>query len=155
MSLGLNEGETYTFLRREEYMLVKDRVTNDNPTTFNEDLQSVISIFLASLFYGGIHLIAWNRAFRTTAEAVLWKLSGIGIIAIGVTYPVVSHFVDHRRNSPLGKILSLILAVVFVLEIFFYIFCRTYIIVECFLDLIHLPDSAFQVSSWSQYFPHI
>jgi hypothetical protein len=36
-----------------------------------------------------------------------------------------------------------------------YIMCRGFIIVECFLDVFHLPDSAFEVPRWSHYFPHI
>jgi hypothetical protein len=36
----------------------------------------------------------------------------------------------------------------------FYVSCWAFIIVECFLDVFHLPDSAFDVPQWSQYFPH-
>ncbi|KAF2873012.1 hypothetical protein BDV95DRAFT_568538 [Massariosphaeria phaeospora] len=37
----------------------------------------------------------------------------------------------------------------------FYIFCRVFLVVECFLSMAHLPDSVYQVPRWSQYFPHI
>lgn len=36
-----------------------------------------------------------------------------------------------------------------------FLFARVYLIVECFLNLTHLPSSAYQDPSWTQYFPHI
>lgn len=37
----------------------------------------------------------------------------------------------------------------------FYLVCRTYIVVESFIDLFRLPDAAFDVPRWTTYFPHI
>jgi len=157
MSLELDEGETYMFSRTGQLSLVGDRSTND-PATYNVLSQLSIGILLASLLYGGIHLVAWNRAFRTTAEAVLWKLSGLGIIAYGVVLSGFTYFDDRthgKRSSQTEAIWSVIIDFVMTPGIVFYIFCRIYIIVESFLDLFYLPDSAFQVPSWSQYLPHI
>lgn len=39
--------------------------------------------------------------------------------------------------------------------ILLYCVARVYLVVECFINLAHLPDSAFQVPQWSQYMPHI
>ena len=39
--------------------------------------------------------------------------------------------------------------------ILLYCVARVYLVVECFINLAHLPDSAFQVPVWSQYMPHI
>lgn len=36
-----------------------------------------------------------------------------------------------------------------------YALARTYLVVECFINLAHLPDDAFRVAQWSQYIPHI
>lgn len=36
-----------------------------------------------------------------------------------------------------------------------YCVARVYLVVECFLNLAHLPDSVYQVPIWSQYVPHI
>lgn len=36
-----------------------------------------------------------------------------------------------------------------------YVLARAYLVVECFLNLLHLPDSAFSVPQWSRYIPHI
>jgi hypothetical protein len=39
--------------------------------------------------------------------------------------------------------------------IFLYALARVYLVVECFINLVHLPDSAYLVPQWSQYVPHI
>jgi hypothetical protein len=36
-----------------------------------------------------------------------------------------------------------------------YCFSRVYLVVDSFLQLAHLPDAVYQVTNWSQYFPHI
>jgi hypothetical protein len=36
-----------------------------------------------------------------------------------------------------------------------YVFSRVYLIVECFINIFHLPESVFLTPDWSQYFPHI
>jgi hypothetical protein len=35
-----------------------------------------------------------------------------------------------------------------------YAAARTYLVVECFINIAHLPDAVFQEPNWSQYIPH-
>lgn len=39
--------------------------------------------------------------------------------------------------------------------VLFYTLARVYLVVECFINLAHLPDGAYQVPQWAQYVPHI
>ena len=39
--------------------------------------------------------------------------------------------------------------------IILYFLSRAFLVVECFINLTHLPDSAFQVPKWTQYMPAI
>ena len=39
--------------------------------------------------------------------------------------------------------------------IIFYTLARIYLVVECFINIAHLPDGAYQMPQWSQYVPHI
>jgi hypothetical protein len=39
--------------------------------------------------------------------------------------------------------------------ILLYCLARVYLVVECFINLSHLPESVFRVPIWSQYVPHI
>lgn len=125
---------------------------------------SLIGFPLAGLFYGSIHLAVWNRPFRAETDELLWKISSLTILSSGIPFvvgvwcfdvlsePVNNLFPRRRRIYFLCKAITRPFFACFTL---FYIFCRTFIIVECFLDLFHLPDSAFEVPQWSQYFPHI
>lgn len=36
-------------------------------------------VMLANACYGGIHALAWNGPFRTTAEGSLWRISAVGL----------------------------------------------------------------------------
>lgn len=42
-----------------------------------------------------------------------------------------------------------------VLLVVCYCLARVYLVVESFVNLVHLPDSAYVLPSWSQYMPHI
>ncbi|RYP73402.1 hypothetical protein DL771_003670 [Monosporascus sp. 5C6A] len=43
---------------------------------------------LASLAYGGLHLLAWSPPVRTFAETLMWRVSGIALIVCG-TLPLL------------------------------------------------------------------
>ena len=68
-------------------------------------------------------------------------LSGISIFA-GFFFPLTLLVLVVRWAFVFGFILL-------------YCVARVYLVVECFINLAHLPDSAFQVPQWSQYMPHI
>jgi hypothetical protein len=51
--------------------------------------------------------------------------------------------------------IELIEFILFCFSALWYIFCRTFIIVESFIMLAHIPDQALQVPTWSAYIPHI
>lgn len=51
---------------------------------------------------------------------------------------------------------SRILFDIFVLGcVILYLLARVFLVVECFIHLTHLPDSAFQIPKWTQYLPAI
>lgn len=133
--------------------LVQDRITNTSDRNIRHDLGEhsvMLSISLASLFYAGIHLIAWQHQFRTITEALLWKISGI---FIGLGGPLVALMVIASANT-FVSFLEVALAIAVYGLLIVYAASRVYIIIESFMDISHLPDSAFQVAPWSQYFWH-
>jgi hypothetical protein len=56
-----------------------------------------------------------------------------------------------------GLFVVIILLLPFLTYPFFllYIMSRVYLLVGCFINLAHLPDSAYALPLWSQYVPHI
>ena len=45
--------------------------------------------------------------------------------------------------------------VIFMLMLVAYVLARAYLVVECFINVFHLPAGAFATPEWSAYFPHI
>ncbi|KAM0693201.1 hypothetical protein Q7P36_006454 [Cladosporium allicinum] len=39
--------------------------------------------------------------------------------------------------------------------LYWYMFCRAFIVVECFIMLAHLPDTTLEIPRWARYIPHI
>lgn len=130
------------------------------------DWSIYIAFSLAGAAYGGLHLLAWNGPFSSAAVTTLWRVSGIIVASSGLSLPVlyiyhrnprmsrtdtfVRRFVDRilRITESLSEWLMLLGPIP-------YIFARMFLVVECFLQLAHLPDSVYQETSWSGYFPHI
>ena len=120
----------------------------------------ILAYSLAGFFYGAIHLAVWNRPFRSHTEELLWKISSLCVLSSVLT-PILfglswmTSFYFGSFHNRVKSALEWIGIHGFALFALFYVLCRTFLIVECFLDVFHLPDSAFEVPQWSQYFPHI
>ena len=108
------------------------------------------------LIYGGIHLTAWNYTFPSTVEHILWKISGIGIMAISpfiiAVRGVLSNFDNGKQPFVmLLDILVLVSGFVFVS----YLVFRTFIVLEAFLSLRHSPLGVYAAIPWVQNLPHL
>jgi hypothetical protein len=135
----------------------------------------------AGLVYGGLHLLAWNAPFPSPVENNLWRGSGVLLASSGfilplsmlVSFPFILRYECIVRTSvwqvlktrlghwykPLANVVSSVgEAALFYLVASFalaYLAARGYLVVESFLQLTHLPESAYALPGWSQYFPHI
>lgn len=145
-----------------------------------------IGIFIvANMLYGAWHLIAWNGPFRTAVEAILWKVSAVGVSVSLILEEAILVYIESapfywrepvntdHESSPghekglnglktlrsfikfLYTCLRYFTVALSVLIFFFLIFSRTYLIVEPFISLAFVPDSVFALPQWSNYFPHI
>lgn len=118
----------------------------------------------ASLVYGGLHLLAWNAPFHTPIHGLLWKISGIATASLGVILLLVLivclmiDFVQANHGRRVVWLVCFATALLF-LELLcitlLFVFARVYLVVESFLSLAYLPDSALTTPIFSLYFPHI
>lgn len=156
--------------RLTRYPSIRPRAKNwpsERSEAFNESVGlyfQLIAFGLASAIFGGLHLVAWDAYFPSHMEMFLWKISALAICSLG---PVLlagnSLVLLSRYRDDTGSIFVWVLCtgawllalVCSVCYVALYSFARVYILVACFANLVHLPDSAFEVPSWSQYFPHI
>lgn len=114
------------------------------PETWNDTSESEIQgIIIAGIGYGGLHLLTWNAPFSSRAEQILWRFSGLLIPASIANLLALKSF---KNSTAFFLAISLALG---------YLLARVFLVVECFLQLARLPQSAYLVPSWSQYFPHL
>ena len=91
-------------------------------------------------------LLVFGLFYKTNLGKHLWELN-----------KTASKLPRYSLRFALG-VMGLIwfpMALVATAILLLYVFARILIIVECFLDVFHLPDSAFEVPRWSQYFLHV
>ncbi|KAL8665774.1 MAG: hypothetical protein Q9168_007625 [Polycauliona sp. 1 TL-2023] len=117
----------------------------------------VLGFSAAAIIYGGLHALAWFAHFRSSTEQLLWRISSVAVMSgIPISAAVYNLYVidvklpDNRRLVSGPLIASLIASVALI-----YIIARVYLVIECFIQLSHLPAGVFQQPEWSTYFPHI
>lgn len=150
-----------------------------------ESSDSISTIWLgfspAGLVYGGLHLFAWDAPFPSPLENKIWRRSGVLLASSGFicalwaqVYKLSFVYIRFYRSSfwqdlvktrlrhwysAIESIIFFGSWLVFLLPLISfavaYLAARGYIVVESFLQLGHLPDSAYALPEWSQYFPHI
>jgi hypothetical protein len=135
----------------------------------NPSLGTAISVNIAFIVYGGLHLLAWQYNFRSTTGAVLWKVSAISIASFGVGDLFVVLFCLHlaaielaampagsgRRTHCLTLTCGIALICMSYVWIPLNLAARTYLFVERFIALPNSPPSTYQIPYWSAYIPHI
>jgi hypothetical protein len=151
---------------------ISNRVRNWPPTDFIEvfflestdSARLLVGFTFAGLVYGGLHLCAWGAFFGTQAQLDLWHISSLILSGSGVMVILLSLLdwacssLEDTKNKVLEYIASgLFFTFLFLTACFclVYVFARVYIVVECFLNVAHLPPSALRIPTWSQYIPHI
>ncbi|THW34039.1 hypothetical protein D6D21_09758 [Aureobasidium pullulans] len=134
---------------------------------FKERLSS-ITLSVVALVYGGLHLFAWNAPFHTRIEELLWKISGIVVASIGPVliptwrgyiYAYNRWFRRHDRTRKelielIGRIFQMMVGLLFGSYLLSYLFARVYLVVECFIEVAYLPESAFTTPVFTRYIPH-
>lgn len=121
----------------------------------------------AGVCYGGLHLVAWANQFPSYTESIIWRAASVTILVTGpmVAFLCVmdllleSMFRHHHSFGRQYTIYIVKLTIQYsaystaVLLLLWYMLCRTFIVVECFILLAHIPESALDVPTWAAYVP--
>lgn len=134
--------------RRSKDMLDRSDILDDNLL--------ILGFSITAFVYGGLHALAWPAHFKSSTEQLLWRISAamvMGAFPVGTgIYKIWDRIIQLR---PSGGAYDTILTILSFLILLAYIVARTYLVVECFINLKHLPAGVYNVPQWSSYFPHI
>ncbi|KAI4281001.1 MAG: hypothetical protein L6R35_005773 [Caloplaca aegaea] len=156
------------------------RHCGDWPKRPEGDLATPFGFSCAALIYGGLHVLAWFAHFNSTTEQLLWRISscvvmgGLPILFINqfridqllgyysffwsmIFKFGISYYTRLFRRLPTNtQVATFILCLTIEFVVFpIYVLARAYLVVECFMQLSHLPAGVYNVPEWSTYFPHI
>ena len=148
-------------------------------------LELWLGFAVSSALYGGLHLLGWNAPFGTRLEAIMWRVSASSVTLTGLLLgPLVLYCRTpaarrgfegiatlatlKRPQQQLSRpsiLLWLEIVVTAIVYLCFmallpalgltYLSARAYLVIECFKNVAHLPQGAFELPDWSNYFPHI
>ena len=115
----------------------------------------------AAAIYGGLHALAWFAHFDSSTEQLLWRISacivmsGIPVLFVVYTSSKWLEKNSYRSMSKVQLVTSKFLFSLVILILVAYTLARAYLVVECFINLSHLPAEVYDVPNWSTYVPHI
>jgi len=115
---------------------------------------------IGAALFGAVHLLAWNFAFPTPVERLLWRISAL----LTATVPVVAEisfadlfrgemelwFDDHIGYGCLNWLWWNFLQILALT----YVLARLFVLVEVFRTLYFLPPEAY-LTTWSANVPHV
>lgn len=148
----------------------------DWPDLYNIfELPIALGFVAVGLIYGGLHALAWFVHFGSPTEQLLWRISAcvvmggfpVSFVLWADVGPVLSWATSTKVtflrfiDDLLGKypirfyLLFFFQLPLLVLVLLAYILARGYLVVECFINLSHLPAGVYDVPNWAVYFPHI
>lgn len=115
---------------------------------------------LAGAIYGGLHAVAWNAHFTTSAQQLLWRISAcvvIGSIEVSLAIFWALNQLDDvfRLSGTVHEATWIMIFLSITLLMLAYVLARMYLVVECFFNLGSLPSEVFILPTWSTYIPHI
>lgn len=122
--------------------------------------------YVFGTLYFGIHLIAWHFHFPSYTESWLWRSCSIVLASIAAMYEfgcwpgcyIGKYLFPGKPSTAIGIGKAMPKRLMQLCMWPFLILCfsaRTYIVVEGFVGLRALPESAFESVNWWNVFPHI
>ena len=122
-----------------------------------------IVIPISPILYGLIHCLAWNDNFPTPLERLFWRASSVVVTCSGLTVTFGLNIGDSRfvwrytgliRSIIDGVIVILLALCIFVIPTA-HMLASLFLIGESFRQLFFLDPAAYQLPSWSNYWPHL
>ncbi len=108
-------------------------------------------VAVCPVLYGLLHFLAWGDQFPTTLERLLWRVSSFVVTCSGFVGASLTWY-DSRFHP--GYVVSRIMIWCLVITLIVHMLASGFLIVESFRQLFFLDPAAYQLPSWSNYWPH-
>jgi len=103
------------------------------------------------VLYGVIHFLAWNEQFPTPLERVLWRVSSVVVTCSGIPLSVASEdLIGFSSAIFVGMTVFTLLLIPTA-----YVVSSGFLLVESLRQLFFLDPAAYQLPSWTNYWPHL
>jgi hypothetical protein len=143
-----------TAFKEPGFMLVPGKFGDETP---NETFNVLTTMVISPILYGAVHFLAWSDNFPTPMERLLWRASSIFVTfsgVIGMTVLWALNLLDDLLNSGLyGKALMFWMSFIVIPAV--HMIASGFLIAESFRQLFYLDSTAYQLASWSNYWPHV
>ena len=143
------------------YLLgVVQRCTDWPDIEYVLELPIALGFTTTGMIYGGLHALAWFAHFESSTQQLLWRISACVVMSgFPVCWALVKSYIYTEINFPRSLHLDTIFVSFSLIALYLvalaYILARAYLVVECFINLSHLPAGVYDVPRWASYFPHI
>ena len=113
---------------------------------------------ISPIVYGLVHFLAWNDHFPTPLESLLWRVSSFvvtfsGLVGVSV---LIFFWVLHQMNIISWHTYDFLWPFMsFIVIPIVHVLASGFLIVESFRQLFFLDPAAYQLPSWSQYWPRL
>jgi len=105
-----------------------------------------IPLIISPLFYGLPHLLGWYELFPTSLERQIWRISTCVVMGSGL-FVISIRALDALSPDAGVALASIALAIV-------YTVASGFLLGESLRQLLFLDPAAYQLASWSNYWPH-
>ncbi|RDL35312.1 uncharacterized protein BP5553_07243 [Venustampulla echinocandica] len=133
--------------------------SDDGPAIGEELMKSLTMLTVTSLFYGSIHMLAWNsNVLRTTGkDQIFWKLSCLQLMVLGPFALAIWTGLKMRGSDAhlrLNQALSIGFSVLGIVVFLSYMMSRVYLVVEIIIVLPYVDPRVYEMPDFAVYWPH-
>ena len=124
-----------------------------------------MSLWFATMAYGGVHMAAWNEYFPTHIEQQLWRLSSVYITSSGLLWLLGNIFAAVSPWASTYWVRFIAFQASWIEYIGYgvaatacgilYIFARTFLVVDAIVSLRQLPAQIYSTPKWAEIIPHL
>jgi hypothetical protein len=113
-------------------------------------------IILVALVYGGMHLLAWQYRFHTSAESAMWRTASLITAASGIVLRVeIAAQPSGHWTAGTSQFFAFLLYLLLVMCCTLVLVgARSFLVVESFRALPNSPVSVYEIPRWTSYLPH-